>query len=409
VSLDETALARLAAERWFGAKERRPVAAAVLDTLLGGGGALTVAEVSYEEGEAELYTLLEPEEGGFWSALMGGLAGRSGHGRFRLEAFPALGALDELADRPLGKDQSNSSFVLGERLVIKCYRRIWPGPHPEVELAAYLGSQRRFRHVPETAGSLHWGDPPHALVLLQTFVPEAEDGWVWAGELLRRSLDGAPLAETTPWAGVLGAITAELHDVLAEGFGVRQAEGRDLRAWSQRALALLDGVERTAGAPLEELSGAVRDELAAFESPTELPLLTRIHGDLHVGQVLRSPAGYHVIDFEGEPTRPPEERRALDSPLRDVASMIRSFDNLARWQLREAAGAGNPLAVRSWVAEVRGRFLDAYAARRAVDETLLRALEVEKAVYELAYAFAFLPEWAEVAQPALQHLVGRWA
>lgn len=396
---DEAGLARLTAERWFGGKDRRLTALLSLDALRTQSGGLTVVEVEYEDGEPDLYTLLEPEGGGFWAELLCPLARDRAGSAFRLDALPALGDVCGLPDRPLGIDQSNSSFVLGERLVLKCYRRLWPGPHPEVELVSYLGGEAECGHVPAAAGCLHWGDPPYALALLQAYVPGAEDGWAWAADTLVRSLAGEPVATTTAWAGELGAVTAELHDALAAGFGTRLAAPTDLEGWSRRAEALLGQV-----ADLDELAPALRAELAVLGAARQAPL-TRIHGDLHVGQVLRSPAGYRVIDFEGEPTRPPDERRALDSPLRDVASMVRSFDNLARWTLR-GNPAGDETAARAWVEEARARFLDAYARCRPIDGELLRALEVEKAVYELAYAASFLPEWAEVARPALCELVG---
>ena len=403
MTLDEAGLARLASERWFGGKGRRIVSASRVERVEVEGGGLTLVEVAYEEGPEELYTLLEPEHGGYWAALLRSLAHGKASGSFRLEALPALGELAGLSERPLGADQSNSSFVLGERLVLKCYRRVWPGPHPEVELVTSLGGEGRLPFVPEVAGSIHWGDPPCAIALLQAYVPGAKDGWAWAGEELAGFLGGAGLAETTAWAVTLGGIVAELHDALADRFGARPAATGDLLAWFRRASALVEQVERLPHG-LDGLARVVRNELAPLAAPPAAPSLTRIHGDLHAGQILRSQSGYHVIDFEGEPTRPPGERRALDSPLRDVASIIRSFDNLARSAVRELGGEESIVA-RTWAARARERFLEAYSRRRPLEPVLLRALEVEKAVYELAYATAYLPEWADVARPALRDLI----
>jgi maltokinase len=402
-SLDEAGIRRLASERWFGGKGRPIVSASQIDRLDVEGGGLAILEIVYEEGPPELYTLLDPDGGGYWAALLRSLAGGEPGGSFRLEALPALGDLDGLPDRPLGADQSNTSFVVGGRLVVKCYRRVWHGPHPEVELVVRLGADGRLPFVPRAAGAIHWGDPPCALALLQAYVPGARDGWDWAGEELFGFLEGADAAETTDWSEALGGLVAELHGALAERLGTRPAEAADLEAWAERAASLVERVERLPDG-LDGLAGPVKDELAALSAPRPAISLTRIHGDLHVGQILRSDAGYHVIDFEGEPTRPPEERRALDSPLRDVASMIRSFDNLARWRVRERGGNAGA-AERPWLAAARQRFLEAYSRRHRLEHSLLRALEVEKAVYELAYATAYLPEWSEVARPALRDLL----
>jgi maltokinase len=132
-------------------------------------------------------------------------------------------------------------------------------------------------------------------------------------------------------------------------------------------------------------------------------MLGRVHGDYHVGQLLRSSAGYSVIDFEGEPTRPLDERRALDSPLRDVASMLRSIDHVPLWALREQPESHEVGA--AWSSACRAAFLDGYGGR--LDRPLLRALELEKAAYEFAYAEAFLPEWRPVAEAGLGMLLDR--
>ncbi len=161
-----------------------------------------------------------------------------------------------------------------------------------------------------------------------------------------------------------------------------------------------------AGRTLHELAAAIAAELTVFEALPSTPLLTRVHGDYHLGQVLIAGDGYRVVDLEGEPLRPIEDRRAHGSPLRDVASMLRSLDHVGRSAGRRAAARnGGPLETTgldldAWLRRSRERFLEAYRAglRSAgspivVDPALLRAFEIEKETYEFIYASTYLPSW----------------
>jgi maltokinase len=143
-----------------------------------------------------------------------------------------------------------------------------------------------------------------------------------------------------------------------------------------------------------------------------------VHGDYHVGQILRSPAGYQVIDFEGEPTRPLEERRELDSPLRDVASMLRSIDHVPLWVLRDDESTQSAELIGEWASACRAAFLEGYedallelpnTSTDRLDRSLLRAFEAEKAAYEFAYAESFLPEWLPIAAAGAELLLSREA
>ncbi len=380
----------LAGERWFAGKERPVESLSLVDAVEAGEGVLALADVRFAAGPPERYAL--PEGSPLWGPLLAALAGGE-RGRFRFVPRAEPAAVPAGAERPLGRDQSNTSVVLGERLVIKCYRLLWPGPHPEVEVACYL-TRAGFRPVPPVAGSVEWRgeDGPWTVALVQEHVAEAEDGWAWAQAELAAWRQGR---HDVGWAAGLGELTAAMHAALAgavdEALRPRLAGAADLAGWVERA-------ER--GLADAGLGGdaAVRERLSALAHPAGRPLLTRIHGDYHVGQILRSPAGCHLADFEGEPTRPAAERRALDTPLRDVASMLRSFDNAARFAL----GAGG--SDEGWVAAARRAFLEAYGP---VDEPLLGALELEKAVYELVYAVRFLPGWMPVARGGLAALLGR--
>jgi predicted trehalose synthase len=381
----------LAAERWFADKGRSVRAVRLVDAVEAGDGVLAVADVELD-GARQRYALV----GGapIWGPLLE-LAARGGAGAFRFRAAGGgLGALGRATERPLDRDQSNSSYLLGERLVLKCYRLLRPGPHPEVELVSYL-TEAGFAAVPPAAGSLVWADGAGEwpVALVQGYVRDAEDGWAWSQASVRRSIEASV---DTGWAGELGRVVAGLHDVLAAasgpGLAPRRASPEDLRAWRKRA----EATARQAGV----VDPWVFDGLRALGSASPLPLLTRVHGDLHVGQVLRSPAGLHLVDFEGEPTRPIAERRRLDTPHRDVASLVRSFANVARWALRDA---DEPEAGAAWVVEARRTFLEAYEreAPHPLDHELLCALELEKALYEIAYAAAYLPEWMPVARAGL--------
>jgi trehalose synthase-fused probable maltokinase len=313
--------------------------------------------------------------------------------------------------RPLGIDQSNTSVVLGERLVLKCYRRLTPGPHPEIELTRYL-SAHGFESLPSVHGSaeVSVGETATAgALLLQDYVDDGRDGWLAAEDELRRLLeDGdveAAAAAPRDWAPAVGAATAQLHALLAmanePGFTPRRAtraELHDLRAAADAqlddALALL---EREPRASLERAAPVLRERFALFES-AEPPLLSRVHGDLHLGQFLardgRPPA---LVDFEGEPTRSAEERRRLASHLRDLASLLRSVDHAAHWVSTEPS----PIA-DAWIAAARDAIRSSYEALRGpVDPQLLAAYEADKAVYEFLYAARFLPSWIDVPRRAI--------
>jgi maltokinase len=363
---------RLAAARWFGGKAGAVGRIEECDRLdLGDGAALAILLVDgadryvWSEGAAAAALLQsgsDPDRGA-WQFCHTGVT------------LPA-----RAEERPIGLDQSNTSYVVGERLVVKLYRRIWPGVHPEVELGRHLTETAGLDCVPAFAGSLHWDG--HAIALVQEYVP-GEDGWAWGAAAVQAG-DVDDIAR-------LGAASARLHAALA-GYGASLATAADLRGWRAAAEAQLDaaiaGVPQEVGAELRGLRSRILGELDALEAPAGPVTLQRLHGDFHIGQVLRAEAGrLVVVDLEGEPTRPVEERSRPGPALRDVAAMLRSFDHLGRYVARDVDPACD---VDGWIARAREAFLSAYGP---VDEGLLRALEVEKETYEFTYAAAFLPEW----------------
>jgi predicted trehalose synthase len=243
-------------------------------------------------------------------------------------------------------------------------------------------------------GALHWApgdDPPVALAVVQEFVEDAEEGWEWAAARAARGDVG--------FARPLGEVARRLHEALARAFPTRESTADDHRAWRLAAEAQLDEALRLVGDELAEADARLRAELARLEEGTPVEL-ARIHGDLHVGQFLHAPGRTVVVDFEGQPTRTPEERRALDTPLRDLASLVRSIDHCGRYVLERLDG--DESVVDAWMREARGGLLAGYGPH---DAELLRALEFERAVYEFTYASRYLPDWLYAPRGGLAALL----
>ena len=318
-------------------------------------------------------------------------------------------------------------MVIGERLLLKAFRRLRPGLNPELELGAYLSEEAGFVAVPPLAGfvelvSRKFGT--ETVALAQAFIADGADAYEWIAEALTAAIlapnavnaaEAASEEFTTQIAADLGRLTAGLHAALASAHGVpdlepRDASRRDLRAWSRAARSglaqAIDVVSGEAATVLRALSPGIADAFDAFEASATLPLLTRIHADYHLGQVLISADGLRIVDLEGDPLRTIDERRALDSPLRDVASMLRSLDHVGRSAGRRAvARNGGPvespgLDLEAWLRRSRERFLAAYrvglreaGAPIVLDPTLLRAFELDKECREFIYAATYLPSW----------------
>ncbi len=334
------------------------------------------------------------------------------------------GTLDELAtlsERGLGVDQSNSSAVLGESVLLKVYRRLEAGLNPELELVAFLTEEAGFGAVPPLAGFVEMVSADagtSTVAIAQAFVADGADAY----ETIAESLTGWLLAPgevsvefATEVAADLGSLTADLHAALANARGIPDFEPRlatrdELRAWARGARTQLsraiDIAPGEAGRLLRDLAPRIAAELTVFEALASPPLLTRVHGDYHLGQVLIAPDGFRVVDFEGEPVRALDERRAHQSPLHDVASMLRSLDHVGRSAGRRAEARNGRrleqpgLDLEGWLRRSRARFLDTYQAglREAgapivVDPDLLRAFEIAKECYEFIYAATYLPSW----------------
>ncbi len=417
----------MARQRWFRAKARPIAAVSTVDELpLTDAARLVIVEVSYADGGPDDRYLVplvrgaEPMDGaGAWRALVAAMAAgteiRGLNGRLTCSATPALAELvpspresvDAMGERRLGVEQSNTSFVLGERLILKLFRLLEPGRSPDVEIGAFLAAAG-FTGTPALAGwASHVSDGGEVcdVAILQAFVPSRGDGW---GEMLDL-LPHEPSAGIEA-AGAIGALTRRLHDALAcrpddPAFPSRAASAAETAAWRAAAEGqLAAAVASLRGDDHDRLVGlgpAVRARFAdAFGRATATARVSRIHGDYHLGQLLVTAAGYLAIDFEGEPARPLAERRAPASPLRDVAGMLRSFDYAARAAERGAHAAA--FDADAWLAQARSAFLGAYGAIGPSEAALVEAFELERACYEVRYEANNRPDlrWLPLAAVA---------
>ncbi len=311
--------------------------------------------------------------------------------------------------RPIGVEQSNTSVVYGVQYILKIYRQPDPGPNRDVELHRALRSAG-VKHVAEPLGVVE-GDGT-VLGFLQEFLPDAVEGWATATASVRDLLAEGDLhadevgGDFAGEARRLGAAVAEVHAALALATG-RAPVGADVVDAEVDAMhARLD----TVLAEVPDLAGDEPGLRAAFDAVRGLrePLVVQqIHGDLHLGQVLRTTAGWVLIDFEGEPAATPEQRRAPRSPLRDVAAMLRSFDYAAFHLLAGSAEADRQQYARAteWSDRNRAAFCDGYAEIAGDPRehaVLLRALELDKAVYEVRYEHHNRPDWGAIPLAAIR-------
>jgi maltokinase len=354
-------------------------------------------------------------------------------GRVSAEPFAAgphhKGALasEDIESLVMTAEQSNTSLVYGEEAILKVFRRVAPGPNPDLEVSIAL-SRLGSAHVAaplgwiETgegsaflAGKTPYGGGQTVLAILSQYLRAANDGWSLAatsvrdlyavqdeGQVVAAAVAGGDFAGE---ATRLGAATAEVHAGLARAFGT---EVLPPGAAGELAAAMRHRLEEavTAVPALREHADLVASVYRALAELPEPIRVQRIHGDYHLGQVMRTQGGWVVLDFEGEPAVPLATRRGRFSPLRDVAGMLRSFDYAARHQLvAHRDRVGLELQARDWVRRNTDAFCAGYEAVSGVDPrghaVLLRALEFDKAVYEVCYEARNRPSWLPIPLDSL--------
>ena len=410
-------------------------------------GPVTVAKVRQQANVGVLADALGDEAfcRGLVEAIGAGKEMNTAHGQIRFSSTKMFHALAgnfpaALAVSRPNAQSSNTIVTLGDRLFLKCYRRLRGGVNPELEVGRFLTEVAKFQNCVPVAGAVEYAGAdgtPVTLAILQAYVPNQGDGWAYTIDYLQRFLDHwRNVADTAPadvhggflsLVHTLGIRTAELHAAFAlqtgdTAFDPEPVTAEDIAAWkantrkeAEETLTLLEQrlgeltlLPRNDAKALLARRDALLARIDAITVEAGPCVKTRYHGDFHLGQVLITKNDFLIIDFEGEPARPLSERRQKHSALKDVAGMLRSF-NYAHWtalrgaaQERDESTRLAPLA-RAWEDEVRREFLRAYGTTAGglyggLDAVtgLLQLFELEKALYELRYEINNRPGWVEI-------------
>jgi maltokinase len=440
----------ISAQRWFGAKARDVAQFNVLDIVVlrrdPPALALTIVEARFGAGTHELYhvpvgvrpaaerwsdeivcatddftaydALADPAQTALIAELLCSAAVIEDD-ESRVEFWweggePVDGSVPA---RKMGVEQSNTSIVFDERLVLKVFRRVEPGINPELEMLRFL-ARRGFENIARLEGWFQYsGELMDAtLGVMQQFIPGAVDGWRLALDAL-----GQPESRFFEHLEDLGAVTGRMHAALAgdpddPDFSPEEPSDENVSLLSatideQIERVFLELPDKPVLMPIAGRGPDLRDRLQLLSHIGIGGRLIRGHGDYHLGQTVLGPDGWVVLDFEGEPGRPLLERRRKHSPLRDVAGMLRSISN--------AALAGEllfdlPAASADWEARAREFFLRGYlaeidqallpAGKQAI-EKLLSIFELEKLLYELRYELNNRPDWLVVPVTAIARLL----
>jgi maltokinase len=319
-------------------------------------------------------------------------------------------------------EQSNSSVAFGDDALMKVFRRLTPGVNPDIEIHDAL-TRAGTHSIAELYGWLELapespGHEPIQLAMLQQFLRTASDGWELALASARNLFAEADLhadevgGDFAAESHRLGLAVSEVHELLAEHFGTEPFDGPGTAAAMHRRLAAAVGVVpelATHSAALEQVFSRLEDAEGEVQ---------RIHGDLHLGQTLRTSLGWKLVDFEGEPAKPLAERRLPDSPWRDVAGMLRSFDYAAQSVVKDLHSADEPgsqitYRANEWLQRNRTAFLDGYVERRVergepgltpAEEAIIDAYEADKAVYEVIYEARNRPSWLDIPLQAIDRI-----
>jgi trehalose synthase-fused probable maltokinase len=443
--------------RWFGGKARALQRVAVGEVIgFGAGAALVLVEVHYAAGESETYqlpllharrasveALLRDEP----SALIADfgetvLVDALFSPEFRAELWRRLAKSSEPVpeSRVLTAEQSNSSLLYGDRAFVKIFRRIQSGVNPDAEILRFLSEERKFRHVPAYLGSLERPDASGVSTLLAiatAAVRNRSDAWSFALSELKdfyaRTGHGAPSDPAHIRSVVgdamlgriaqLGTRTGELHVALAgvtanPDFAPEPLTKADFETLRDNILSLWDEVTATAptesSATLAAVAPLVRQRARDLTARCIAAKKCRTHGDYHLGQVLETGSDFVIIDFEGEPARTLAERRRKQSPVRDVAGMVRSL-HYAAHAARGDDSEWEKVWAEAWSTLTKRAFLSAWrdatagaSFRPATDaelDTLVRAFLLEKAIYEIRYELNNRPTWLHIPLRGLQQVL----
>ncbi len=454
----EASAAWITSQRWYGDKSRNiqsvsaeTVVPLDIDDL---DAAFVIAGFAYERGAPSRY-FLPLLDGGPPGLEHGGMDFRDalsapafirwfmdGFGDERvIEGTPTwrwrrLGAgLPEIVDVPDSAirvsqaEQSNSSVLIGDQLVVKVFRRLQPGINPDLEIGEFLTVESGFAHAPHLYGLVEIEQDGElvSLAAVQQFVRNDGDGWAWlVGKLEEMGTDEAAASELVDEVALLATRTAEMHLALAsdadneafapQAFSRRDAEDLIGRVVSEMEESVEGLSKRLEPKEVEQLHKGVGQLMAGAWSLVG-STKTRVHGDYHLGQTLRTIDGdFCLIDFEGEPSRPISERRALQTPLKDVAGMLRSLDYavaVANANVPEGAGIR-----AAWLGDATEAFIGEYRDTiREADRTIipdddqrfneaLRLMIVEKALYEVRYELNNRPEWLSIPLSGIRRLAG---
>jgi maltokinase len=439
VTFDERALIRhVTRQRWYGAKSREVAHAEILDSVVVRTSepqlAIAIAQMRYETGAHDIYQLVYALRDGkiemdgladstlareLVSAMRSGLTlqGAEGIVEFRsVDGFAGFGR--ELVEtRSISAEQSNTSIVFDDELILKVFRRLEPGVNPELEMLRFL-TVHGFSHIPTLGGWYAYSGGPlgATLGIVQQFVRGGLDGWELALDELSSDPDRF-LARLRR----LGEVTGEMHTVLASD---KNDPAFSPETPSVESLGLLtatvdEEIERVfltlpeddeAIEPIAGRGEEVREQLRMLTYAGATGMMIRTHGDYHLGQTMWADDDWVILDFEGEPARTLAERRRKRSALRDVAGMLRSFAYAASASTL-LRGVEPP---DDWEEQARTQFLDGYLdtvdpvllpSGQVAFERLLSVYELEKAVYELRYEVDNRPEWVRIPVAGIQRLI----
>jgi len=368
------------------------------------------AEIGLADDGRHVYDALHDAE--LTRPLIEGIAGDASIGTVALRKIPGASFTTDSDSLVISVEQSNTSLVYGDESILKVFRRLSPGPNPDLEVTtalAELGSE----HVAEPLGWIETRleGVSTSLAILSRYLRLASDGWSLAAASVRDlyAAGGSAADAGGDFAGEarrLGQATAQVHADLATAFGTDVVGTDVVGELIEQMFRKLDLA--TAAVPelarYADMIGDAYSQVAKLKGPFPVQ---RVHGDYHLGQVLRTPdTGWVVLDFEGEPATPLAQRRARSSPLRDVAGMLRSFDYAARHQLIGHPGQEALACVaRDWARRNSSAFCAGYAEAGDLDPTenyaLLRALQLDKAVYEVLYEARHRPSWLPIPLDSL--------